>query len=169
MNRAHVVSTALIVIMLGVVTTAQSGMMKDEMKKGMMGGPMTMTASLSGAGSHHAAGTVSLTNNKGGSPMLLITDLTIDKVPDGRVYLAKDGDYTKGVELGKLTQFAGTVQYAIPANVNAADYNSVVIWCRKFSVEIGHAMFDGGMMKKDEVMKKDEMMKDGMMDKDMKK
>ncbi|MEO6666925.1 MAG: DM13 domain-containing protein, partial [Nitrospiria bacterium] len=127
---------------------------------GMMDGQKGM---FIGAGDHHATGAATLAKDKSGNPILLMADIKVDKVPDGRVYLAKDGDYTNGVELGKLTQFSGTVQYAIPASVNAADYNSVVIWCKKFSVEIGHAMLDGGMMKKDE------MMKDGMMDKGMKK
>ncbi len=119
------------------------GMMQD---KKMMGGEMT--GMLMGAKDHHASGTVALINDMGGHTMLRLDNLKVDKVPDGHVYLAKDGDYTKGVELGKLTQFSGTVQYAIPANVNPADYNSVVIWCKKFSVEIGRAMFESGAMMK---------------------
>lgn len=123
---------------------------------GMMEGGMA--GKLAGAGDHHAAGTVALTKDKMGKAILQLTDLTVDKVPDGRVYLAKGGDHMKGVELGKLTQFSGTVSYAIPAGVNPSEYDSVVIWCQKFSVEIGHAMFDGDMMKPDD-MKHDGMMK----------
>lgn len=129
------------------------GMMKD---KGMMGGEMT--GMLMGAKDHHASGTVALTKDRDGHAVLRVENLNVDKVPDGRVYLAKDGDYRNGVELGKLTQFSGTVQYAIPANVNPADYNSAVIWCNKFSVEIGRAMFD-----KDGMMRNDHMQNKGMM------
>jgi hypothetical protein len=43
-----------------------------------------------------------------GSPFGNI-NIKVDRVPDERVDLAKDGDYTKGVELGKLKQFAGDV------------------------------------------------------------
>jgi hypothetical protein len=67
-----------------------------------------------------------------------MSDIKIDEVPDGRVYLAKKGDHTKGVEVGRLKQFSGTVQFPIPAGVNPDDYDSVVVWCEKFSVGIGH-------------------------------
>lgn len=120
-------------------------MMEDHMAGAMSG-------MLKGAGDHRAAGTVSIAKDASGNPILLLTDITVDKVPDGRVYLAKDADYTKDIEIGTLTQFSGTVQYAIPATVNPADYNSVVIWCRKFSVEIGHAMLDTGTIKQDGMM-----------------
>ncbi|MEW6682888.1 MAG: DM13 domain-containing protein [Nitrospirota bacterium] len=142
------------------------GMMQD---KGMMKDNEMMGAGMSGmlmgAKDHHASGSVALTTDADGHTVLRLENLKVDKVPDGRVYLAKDGDYTKGVELGKLTQFSGTVQYAIPANVNTADYNSVVIWCKKFNVEIGHATFDTGMMKKDGMMMDKDTMHDdtGMM------
>jgi len=125
--------------------------MMDEKKEKMGSDTVMMEKNkgmLAGAGDHHATGQVSITKDSKGNSILILTDFKVDRVPDGRVYLAKDGDYTKGVELGKLTQFSGTTSYPIPASLNAADYNSVVIWCQKFSVEIGRAMFEGGMMKK---------------------
>lgn len=146
MTARHLLYTALIAAAFGFwAPTGYAGMMEDPMAGAMSG-------LLKGAGDHRATGTVSIAKDASGNPILFLTDITVDKVPDGRVYLAKNGDYTKGVELGKLTKFSGTVQYAIPASVNMADYDSVVIWCRKFSVEIGHAMFDMGMMKNDGTM-----------------
>jgi hypothetical protein len=68
----------------------------------------------------------------------------IDRVPDGRVHLVKGGDYTKGVELGRLTEFSGVFEFPIPAGVNTQDYDSVVIWCHKFNVKIGVAFFQKG-------------------------
>ena len=146
MNATYLLYSALIAAAFGFWAPAgYAGMMEDHVAGAMSG-------MLKGAGDHRATGTVSIAKDASGNPILLLTDITVDKVPDGRVYLAKNADYTKGVELGKLTTFSGTVRYAIPANVNPADYNSVVIWCQKFSVEIGHAMFDTGMMKKDGTM-----------------
>jgi len=104
-------------------------------------------ANLTGAVGHNASGTVALMRDTHASAVLTFTDLTVDRVPDGRVYLAKNGDYTHGVELGKLTQFSGTVAFSIPAGVRSEDYDSVVIWCKKFNVEIGHAFFEKKMMK----------------------
>ena len=151
----------IITVMFMVFGLALSQAYGGEMKKENMMMEGTMTAMLAGAGSHNAAGMVAITKDKNGNPVLAMTDLKVDKVPDGRVYLAKDGDYTKGVDLGKLTTFSGHVEFQIPANVNPQDYNSVVIWCKKFSVEIGHATFammDKGMMKKGNGMMKEKMM-----------
>lgn len=92
------------------------------------------TGEFVGAGSHDASGMASITNRT-----LTLSNIEVDRVPDGRVYLSMDADYDYSVELGRLTQFSRTVTYTIPANVNIQDYNTVLIWCKKFSVEIGHA------------------------------
>ena len=89
---------------------------------------------LTGAGGHGAEGSVNLNGHN-----LILSNIHVDKVPDGRVYLANDAGYESAVELGLLTQFSGTLEFDIPDNVNPDDYNSVLIWCKKFSVEIGHA------------------------------
>ena len=103
------------------------------------------TAMLTGAKGHHASGTVEFVKDKMGHQKLVFHDLKIDKVPDGRVYLAKDGDYAKGIEIGRLTRFSGKIEFPVAVSVNPGDYNSVVVWCKKFNVEIGRAMFDTGM------------------------
>lgn len=89
---------------------------------------------LAGAGGHQAEGSVHLQGHR-----LILSNIDVDKVPDGRVYLTTGADYKSGVELGRLTHFSGTVEYSIPAAINPDKYNSVLIWCKKFSVEIGHA------------------------------
>lgn len=105
------------------------------------------TGMLTGADGHHATGKVVVSKGRSGNPVLFLLDTKIDRVPDGRVHLAKGGDYTQGVELGKLTEFSGALEFPIPAGVNAQDYDSVVIWCHKFDVEIGHAFFEKGTAK----------------------
>ncbi|MEW6246493.1 MAG: DM13 domain-containing protein [Nitrospirota bacterium] len=111
------------------------------MEKGQRGN-MIRIAKLQGSESHHATGTVVLTTDRNGIATLQFKDMTVDKVPDGRVYLARNGDYRNGVELGKLTQFSGTVTLPIPAGINGEDFDSVVIWCKKFNVVIGRGSFE---------------------------
>ncbi len=108
---------------------------------------------LAGAGDHQALGKVALTKDTDGRALLTLADFRVDRVPDGRVYLARNGDSRHGVELGKLTQFSGSVTFPIPAGVRAEDYDSVVIWCKKFNVEIGHAFFEKEGMEKGDAMK----------------
>lgn len=154
----------------GSMTKTDKGMMgqKDgsmmEQKTGMMEGKMAAirTGMLAGAGSHHAAGTASVTKDQSGHRTLTLTEVRVDTVPDGRVYLAKNGDYRTGIELGKLTQFSGTVDFPIPGTVNLEEYDSVVIWCKKFNVEIGRASFGKATMEAgDAMMDKKEAMMEG--------
>ena len=154
----------------GSMTKTDKGMMGQkngsmmERKTGMMEGKMAAirTGMLTGAGSHQAAGMASVTKDQSGHRTLNLTEIRVDQVPDGRVYLAKNGDYRTGIELGKLTQFSGTVDFPIPDTVNLEKYDSVVIWCKKFNVEIGRASFGKPTMEAgDAMMDKKEAMTEG--------
>ncbi|NNG47669.1 MAG: DM13 domain-containing protein [Deltaproteobacteria bacterium] len=140
-------ASAFLVMSL-VPATSTGGMMEKE-----------RTGMLSGFKGHNAAGKVTIEKHEGGNLVLTMTDIKVDKVPDGRVYLAKDGDYKKGIEIGLLKKFTGTVQFPIPAGTNPDEYDSVVIWCKKFNVGIGRAYFAKKMMKEKEMMKEEGMMK----------
>ena len=45
----------------------------------------------------------------------------------------------KFIDLGRLRAFKGSQNFAIPAAVNPAEFNSVVIWCEAFGVLISPA------------------------------
>jgi len=51
-----------------------------------------------------------------------------------------EGDY---VVLEPLQNVQGAQRYAIPANVNLADYQSAAIWCRQFNATFGAAALQG--------------------------
>jgi len=128
------------------------GMMDDKMDN--KGGAMTddkammdkskmpaREAMLEGSDGHHAAGKVTIGMGMNNQQILTLSEIKVDKVPDGYVYLARDADRMHSVTLGKLKQFSGTVSFDLPAGVNPEEYDSVVIWCKKFNVEIGRAYF----------------------------
>lgn len=131
MKIRRVVAANLAVVIIGVSLTVAPAFADKSMT--------AQAGQFMGIGNHNAAGKVAVTKDKKGAMMLTMTDMKVDKVPDGRVYLANDLDYAEGVELGKLTKFTGTVTFPIPASVDPAKYNSVVIWCKKFDVGIGQA------------------------------
>lgn len=128
----------------GFITKQEKAMMKESssamMEKENPG--ETRMGKLAGSDGHHAAGMVVITTDRNGTTILQLKNMTVDKVPDGRVYLARNGDYRNGVEVGKLTKFSGTVVVPIPATVDPETYDSVVIWCNRFNVEIGRATFE---------------------------
>jgi hypothetical protein len=99
-----------------------------------------------GSDGHMASGKAEITEAMGGKTVLKLSDINVDKVPDGYVYLAKGADHMSGVSVGKLEQFKGTVEFPIPMGVDPHDYDSVVIWCKKFNVEIGRAWLPKKMM-----------------------
>ena len=102
-------------------------------------GSEVRTGSLMGIEGHDAEGNVSVGKDPRGRTWLTMTNINVDRVPDGRVYLANGLNFVDGVELGKLSTFSGTVTFTVPLTVDLAKYDSVVIWCKKFDVGIGHA------------------------------
>jgi hypothetical protein len=134
--QAAILSMALLVWMGACAGTSE-----------MMDKPMNtaMDGMLAGSDGHHAAGQVAV-DMAMGKTVLTLSDIKVDKVPDGHVYLTKDADHMHGVDLGKLTQFTGTVSFDVPAGVNTDDFDSVVIWCKQFNVEIGRAYLPKKMM-----------------------
>lgn len=83
------------------------------------------------------------------SQVVRLEDLSTLNGPDLKVYLSAasadgsadrfDDDY---VSLGPLKGNRGDQNYAVPGNVSATDYRSVVIWCERFSVGFGVAPLD---------------------------
>jgi hypothetical protein len=60
-------------------------------------------------------------------------------VPKGQIRASGDLAGQKFVDLGRLRSFKGSQRYAIPAGVDLANYQSVIIWCERFSVLISPA------------------------------
>ena len=77
----------------------------------------------------------------------LEADFRVGPGPKFHVYLVPDADVTPDteveatmfVDLGRLKAFSGSQNYAIPADIDIADYNTVVIWCEQFNVLISPA------------------------------
>jgi hypothetical protein len=121
---------------------AKDGAMMDDKEMTDKSKMPARKAMLKGSDGHHAAGTVTIGTGMNNKTTLTLSNIKVDKVPDGYVYLTKDADRMHGVVLGELKQFSGSVSFDLPAGVMAEDYDSVVIWCKKFDVEIGRAYFN---------------------------
>lgn len=99
---------------------------------------------------HATTGTARIVRNPDGSRILELVNLDTSNGPDLRVWLTdqpvidgRDGwhvfDDGAWVELGRLKGNQGNQGYEIPAEVDLADYSSVSIWCKRFSVSFGAA------------------------------
>ncbi len=66
---------------------------------------------------------------------------------DLHVILHRDAALPKGglkkqdyVTLSRLQKVSGTQRYAIPNNVNLANFRTVAVWCRMFNATFGYAL-----------------------------
>lgn len=92
---------------------------------------------------HHGKGKVSVYRRT----VFLEPDFEVGPGPKYHVYLvpkagirqSSDVSGTMFVDLGRLRAFQGSQRYPIPAGVDLAKYQSVVIWCEQFSVLISPA------------------------------
>jgi Electron transfer DM13 len=126
--------SGLLVLLCSWVHLAGAGML-----------PMSRDGVLAGSGAHHASGQAILRDGPYGA-ILALKGITVDEVPDGRVFLARGGDHRDGIEVGRLLQFSGDVSFKIPDGTDPESFDSVVIWCEKFQVEIGRAkLSEAGM------------------------
>lgn len=117
--------------------------MSEEMPSGGTEVAKVLTGSFRDADNlHRGSGTATVYQAADGSFFLRLEDLDVTNGPDLRVLLSdhadpmdkgelQGGDY---VELDKLKGNIGNQNYPIPATVDVAAYESVVIYCKPFQV-----------------------------------
>jgi len=95
---------------------------------------------------HQTSGTVRVGPTPDGRQVVYLEDLATDNGPDVRVFLSPhppEGDDsiygTDELELGPLKGNIGDQTYEVPADVDLGRYQSVVLWCERFSVGFGVA------------------------------
>ncbi|MBD2296254.1 DM13 domain-containing protein [Anabaena sphaerica FACHB-251] len=94
---------------------------------------------------HSTQGKVSVISDNGISYLQFNQSFKTDSGPDLVVILHRGNVPSKSlkeqeyVSVAKLQNIKGSQRYALPKNVNLADFNSVAIWCRKFNVTFGYA------------------------------
>jgi Electron transfer DM13 len=113
-------------------------------------GPVTLARGGFASLEHATTGSALVLELEDGTRFLRLEDLETSNGPDLRVILTDqplsddwhvwdDGEY---VDLGALKGNLGSSNYEIPANVDLADFETAVIWCRRFSVGFAVAPLD---------------------------
>jgi hypothetical protein len=92
-----------------------------------------------GDGIHDADGMAKVIPLQDGSNILRLENLQVTNGPDLYVYLATDKSASDFVSLGKLKANNGNQNYNIPSETDLTKYDTVLIWCRPFSVLFGSA------------------------------
>ena len=92
-----------------------------------------------GDGIHNAEGMAKVIPLQDGSNILRLEDLRVTNGPDLYVYLATDKSASDFVNVGKLKANNGNQNYDIPTETDLTKYDTILIWCRPFSVLFGSA------------------------------
>jgi hypothetical protein len=92
-----------------------------------------------GDGIHNAEGMAKVLPLQDGGNILRLENLHVTNGPDLYVYLATDRSASDFVSLGKLKANNGNQNYDIPTETDLTKYDTVLIWCRPFSVLFGSA------------------------------
>ena len=102
---------------------------------------LLLTGSFVGVGDgiHDAQGIAKVIPIEDGGNVVRLEDLVVTNGPDLYVYLSTDKSASDFVSLGKLKANIGNQNYLIPAGTDLSKYDTVLIWCRAFSVLFGSA------------------------------
>jgi hypothetical protein len=92
-----------------------------------------------GDGIHDAQGIAKVIPIEDGGNVLRLEDLTVTNGPDLYVYLSTDKSASDFVDLGRLKANIGNQNYPIPNGTGVTKYDTVLIWCKAFSVLFGSA------------------------------
>lgn len=97
------------------------------------------SGTFEGRSDHITTGGVSVVKLSTGYVVILESNFSLDGAPAPTIGFGKDGAYDKAAEFSKLTSKDGLQVYAVPANINPADFNEFYIWCSQFDVPLGVA------------------------------
>ena len=88
-----------------------------------------------------ASGRAALVKLADGDLKVTITDLNVNPGPDLRVYLVPGNgkDVSHKLDLGGLKGNKGDQQYSVPKGTDTGAFQTVVVYCRAFSVAFGRA------------------------------
>jgi Electron transfer DM13 len=90
-------------------------------------------------GIHNAEGTARIIPLQDDTNVLRLENLKVTNGPDLYVYLSTDKNALDFVNLGKLKANNGNQNYDIPPGTDLSKYDTVLIWCKAFSVLFGSA------------------------------
>ena len=87
---------------------------------------------------HTASGSAEIVETDG-KAVVQLRDFSVQAGPDYRLYLANGETPDGGRELGALKGTSGNQRYTVERRADARRFDTVLIWCRAFSVPVAAA------------------------------
>ena len=144
MNKLKIIVVIIIgIVVIGIVGYTAGPLFFDvtvneEMPIASLAIPMGSFVGV-GDGIHDTQGDVLIIESDDGSRFLRFENFKASNGPDLFVYLATDETAEDFVSLGDLKGNIGNQNYMIPPGADLSNYDTVLIWCKQFSVLFGSA------------------------------
>jgi Electron transfer DM13 len=92
-----------------------------------------------GDGIHNAEGVAKEISLEDGRKFIRFENFKVTNGPDLYVYLATDKSASDFVDIGKLKANNGNQNYEVPDGTDLTKYDTVLVWCKAFTVLFGSA------------------------------
>jgi hypothetical protein len=144
MGKAKIGVTITVAVLVTIIVVYAAGtlffdvIVNEEMPTASIAIPMGNFIRI-GDRIHDAAGEVFVIESEDGSKFLRFENFKASNGPDLYVYLATDETALDYVSLGKLKGNIGNQNYLIPPGADLSNQDTVLIWCKQFSVLFGSA------------------------------
>jgi len=144
MGKAKIGVTIAVAVLVTIIVVYTVGPLffdvtvNEEMPAASLAIPMGNFIGI-GDGIHDAVGEVFVIEAEDGSKFLRFENFKASNGPDLYVYLATDETASDYVSLGKLKGNIGNQNYLIPSGADLSNQDTVLIWCKQFSVLFGSA------------------------------
>jgi hypothetical protein len=144
MGKAKIGVTIAVAVLVTIIVVYAAGplffdvIVNEEMPTASIAIPMGNFIGI-GDGIHDAVGEVFVIEAEDGSKFLRFENFKASNGPDLYVYLATDETALDYVSLGKLKGNIGNQNYLIPPGADLSNQDTVLIWCKQFSVLFGSA------------------------------
>lgn len=148
----HPATSAVVALVLGglaifvlVYFQPQKLFLDQKVSEAAASGDVLTQGSFEGI-AHETTGAAKVIELADGSRVLRFQDLNTSNGPDLHVYLStapvgsEEATYAEDfATLGKLKGNVGSQNYELPGDLDLSRFQSVVIWCKRFSVAFGVA------------------------------
>ncbi len=124
--------------LLGPFSIAQSQMVKAQEQQQPVSALSGEFVGV-GDGIHDAEGIATEIRLEDGREFIRFENFKVTNGPDLFVYLATDKSASDFIDIGNLKANIGNQNYQVPDGTDLAKYNTVLIWCKAFSVLFGSA------------------------------
>lgn len=97
------------------------------------------SGTFAGASNHVTKGTATVVKKADGYYIEVADDFWFDGAPDPKLSLGNGGKVDTATLVEGLRSNSGAQSYKLPDGIDAAAYDTVILWCEKFSVPLGVA------------------------------